>query len=359
MPTAVVADPLRFLGRSRMADKIRAFDWSGNPLGPPEHWPPALKTALSIALASDFPMAIVWGRDLITFYNDAFTPILGKKPEALGRPFNEVWSEHWDKIETLAAAAFEGRSTFVEDFPLIVERQGYPEEAHFTLSYSPIRDESGQVVGMLDTVIETTAKVEAERQSRILNRELEHRIKNTLAVVASIASHTLRRAETLEAAEQALMSRISALADSQRLLTRDARADADICELAKTALAPHRADKRVTLEGPRYNLPERPALAMALAVNELATNALKYGALSVPDGQVAVSWDVTFGGDRDTVCFRWIESGGPAVTLPAEGGFGTALLQRVVPQDFNGRATLTYAPEGLRYELEGRILKAG
>jgi PAS domain S-box-containing protein len=112
-----------------------------------------------MVLGSKFPACIVWGSDLITIYNDAFRPILGAKPEALGRPFNEVWSEAWDEIAPIADRAFAGEATFIEHFPLVVERNGYPEETYFTFCYSPIRDETGGVVGFIDTVIETTSEV--------------------------------------------------------------------------------------------------------------------------------------------------------------------------------------------------------
>jgi hypothetical protein len=127
-------------------------------------------------LASRFPIYLVWGPRLITIYNDAFRPLLGAKPEALGRPFSEVWSEAWEEIGPIAERAFAGEATFIEDFPLTVERNGYPEEAFFTFCYSPVRDEVGRVAGFLDTVVETTAKVLAERQQAFLLR-LEERLR--------------------------------------------------------------------------------------------------------------------------------------------------------------------------------------
>jgi len=183
-----------------MADAIRAYDWSSTALGSLEHWPSSLKIAVGMMLSSKFPKCIVWGPDLITIHNDAFLPILGEKPPALGRPFSEVWHEAWDEIGSIAERAFAGEATFIEDFPLVINRHGYPEKAHFTFCYSPIRDEAGVVRGMIDTVIETTGTVEARRQASLLNGELEHRIKNTLAVVAAIVSQTLRGGENDPAA---------------------------------------------------------------------------------------------------------------------------------------------------------------
>ena len=96
-------------------------------------------------LDAPFAMALTWGPDLITIYNDAFRPILGDKPEALGRSFREVWAEAWDTIGPIAERALAGEATFIEDFPLIVERGGAPEQAWFTFSYSPVRSADGRV----------------------------------------------------------------------------------------------------------------------------------------------------------------------------------------------------------------------
>jgi len=142
-----------------MAERIRAHDWSATPLGPIDDWPDVLKTTLSLCLDSSFPQAVMWGDDLLTLHNDAFSPILGKKPSALGRPFGDVWKEVWDDIRPIAERALAGQSTFIEDFPLTIDRGGNFEHAYFTFCYSPIRDRDGHVVGMLDTVAETTATV--------------------------------------------------------------------------------------------------------------------------------------------------------------------------------------------------------
>ncbi len=348
-------DFLRFHGNHGMAEKIRHFDWAATPVGSPETWPTALKTVLAVALSSKFPKAIVWGPELTTFYNDGFAPILGEKPEALGRPFSEVWAEAWDEISPIVARAFAGQSTFIEDFPLTVNRHGYPERAYFTFCYSPVSDENGRVLGMLDTVMETTGKVEADRQARILNSELQHRIKNTLTVISSIAGHSIRNAPNLKAAESALMFRLNALAEGHQVLASDRSAEADMTTLIRAALIAHTDGDRVSLEGHTYSLPERQALTLSLVVNELVTNALKYGALSVPEGRVIIGWEIAAEAGSDAVRFWWREQGGPAVTAPNRKGFGSRLVERVAGADFNGTAVLRYEPAGLIYTLEGRV----
>ncbi|MDO7898331.1 GAF domain-containing hybrid sensor histidine kinase/response regulator [Pseudomonas citrulli] len=152
-----------------MAERVRRHDWDSTPLGPPKEWPTVLKTTVALSLASHFPQAIVWGPDLITLYNDAFLPILGNKPEALGRRFDEVWREAWSDIGPIVRAAFEGQATYIENFPLVIERGGGPEQAYFTFCYSPIRDQFGKVVGMLDTVTETTSTVFMTQRLAVLD----------------------------------------------------------------------------------------------------------------------------------------------------------------------------------------------
>src|SRR5690606_5681893 len=170
---------------------IRQFDWSASGLGQLREWPSCLKTAINLALSSKFPKCIGWGPELITLHNDAFLSILGDKP-ALGRPFSEVWGDVWDKLAPLAERALAGEASFIEDFPLVIDRYGYPEQCYFTFCYSPIRDENGIVRGVMDTVIEVTGKIEAQRQARLLNSELEHRIRNTLAVAQAIVNQTFQ-----------------------------------------------------------------------------------------------------------------------------------------------------------------------
>lgn len=151
-----------------MAERIRGHDWANTPLGPLDHWPDVLKTTVSLSLASHFPQAIVWGPELITIYNDAFVPILGDKPFALGRPFSAIWQEAWHEISPIADAAFSGQATYIENFPLIVERGIGPEQAYFTFCYSPVRDSFGHVVGMIDTVTETTQTVFLNQRLAVL-----------------------------------------------------------------------------------------------------------------------------------------------------------------------------------------------
>ena len=149
-----------------MGECVRTHDWAATPLGPAETWPQSLRTTLSIMLNSAFPTYLAWGPELTSFYNDAYIPIMGDKPNGLGRPFPEVWSEVWDTIGPITKRAMHGEASYFEDLPLTLMRRGYPEATWFSFSYSPIRDETGGVGGILCTVHETTERVQVEAALR-------------------------------------------------------------------------------------------------------------------------------------------------------------------------------------------------
>jgi len=150
-----------------MGALIRARDWSATSLGPPETWPDALKTALSILLNSKHQMFMAWGPDLISFYNDAYRPVLGARhPKALGCPFPEIWADIWPSIAPLVNQALAGEGTWSENLPLVTFRNGFQEIAYFTFSYSPIFDDSGEIAGMFCACTETTDKMLAVSPQR-------------------------------------------------------------------------------------------------------------------------------------------------------------------------------------------------
>ena len=173
---------------------MRARDWSASPLGPPQTWPQPLKTVVSLVLQSEFPMFVAWGSELGFLYNDSYADILGEKhPQALGRPFHDIWSEIWADISPLIDAAMSGQATFHEDLPLVMNRKGFDEQTWFTFSYSPVRDGSGKVAGMFCACQETTRRVLAERGLRELNETLEQRVSEALAqrrILADIVEGT-------------------------------------------------------------------------------------------------------------------------------------------------------------------------
>jgi len=168
-------------GGGAMGALMRATDWSATPLGPVERWPQSLRTAISIMLESKFAMVVAWGPEYRFFYNDRYTPVLGTKhPASLGKPGAELFPEVWDQVGPEFDRVWNGEAFAIDDWLLPLARRGYLENCWFTLSYSPIRDESGGVGGVLAVVAETTERVEGERRLAIL-RDLARRAADAKA----------------------------------------------------------------------------------------------------------------------------------------------------------------------------------
>ena len=148
-----------------MSALMREHDWSTSAIGAPEHWPQTLRSALGLMLPNKIVMFVAWGPELTFLYNDAYIPVFGKKhPWALGRPFREIWPEAWDEVQPLVNAALAGEATWSENLHLVLDRNGYPEDTWFTFSYSPLRNDDGEVCGMFCAASETTKMVLTERR---------------------------------------------------------------------------------------------------------------------------------------------------------------------------------------------------
>src|ERR1044071_9676427 len=162
-----------FIDGGRVGALMQAHDWSQSPLGAPSTWSPSLRTEVGLLLRSRFPMFVAWGPELGFLYNDAFA---------------DIWYEIWSDISPLIDAAMAGQATYREDLPLVMNRKGYDEQTWFTFSYSPVRDDSGDVAGMSCAVSETTQRVlaesnlrESEGRLRDLNETLGRRVAKSLA----------------------------------------------------------------------------------------------------------------------------------------------------------------------------------
>ena len=164
------SDSLAFLsGGGEMGSLIRTMDWSKTSLGPVAGWPQSLRTTVSICLASDLPICVIWGPGLVQLYNDAYRVICGgKHPHSMGQNFSECWKEAWPVIGEVHDSALAGDKAFLEVQQIFLERHGYVEECFFTFSFSPIRDEAGRVGGLFHPVIEMTAQMLSERRTRAL-----------------------------------------------------------------------------------------------------------------------------------------------------------------------------------------------
>jgi len=196
----------------------------------------------------------------------------------------------------------------------------------------------------------TERRLAEERQALLLH-ELNHRVKNTLATVQSVASLTRRSAEMGDPkAWDAFLGRLQGLAKTHDLLTSSQWVGALLEDVLKNELDPYQdpLKQRIRLRGPKINLQPSAVLALGLAVHELATNATKYGSLSVPDGRVSVMWAATTGSHPPVLLVEWVESGGPLVRPPERQGFGTKLIQRGLAQQLGGEIKLDFAPAGVR-----------
>jgi two-component sensor histidine kinase len=184
-------------------------------------------------------------------------------------------------------------------------------------------------------------------QLRLLINELNHRVKNMLATVQSIALHTLRGTVSMEQARKTLTDRLVALAKVHDVLTRESWEGAELRDIIAGVTSPHDGGNRFVVNGPAVWLTPALSVSLALALHELVTNAAKYGALSAERGSVTISWEVTDPPGDPRLWLRWVERGGPPVRAPTRQGFGSQLIERSLSAENGGKATIDYAAEGL------------
>jgi two-component sensor histidine kinase len=321
-----------------MPKSLDEFDWATTPLGPKSAWTPALMTAYQIMMGTGFAACATWGPEQTLLYNAAYIPFLGAKhPAALGQPIQVVWHEVWDDIRPLVEQTLGGERVYLEDLPLVINRWGVPEDTFWTFSYSPLRD-GETIMGMLDIAIETTGRVRAEQHRQMLVEESGHRVKNTLALVQAVAHQTLNVVADRDSVER-FEERLKALGRAQKALQKSAGQSGDLGEVIGLALS-NLTGQQAELTGPPVTLSPRAAQAVSLVVHELATNAFKYGALSVAQGRLTVDWDVS----DNRLTLNWVERHGPTVIPPKRNGFGSKLLRRGLTGE--GAVELSFDPEG-------------
>jgi two-component sensor histidine kinase len=339
-------------GSGEMAALTRAHDWDAT-LGPPESWPQSLRLAVRLMLNSRHPMFIWWGPDLIQFYNDAYRATMGpeRHPAALGACGRECWAEIWDLIGPQIDYVMAGHGATWDVERLVpVTRHGRREDVWWTYGYSPI-DLDGGVGGVLVICNDVTEHVKAAARLQLLNEELKHRVKNTIAVIGAIAGQTLR-GNGMDVQLSAFHARLQAFGHAHDMLTAHDNAGLPVNEVVANALVPLRSGRgRFAVEGADIALGPQQALSLALAIHELATNAAKYGALSNEAGRVRISWHRDDDPGEPLFHFDWRESDGPPVAAPSRHGFGSQLIRRVLAGDFGGDVTMDFAPDGLKLRL--------
>jgi two-component sensor histidine kinase len=216
---------------------------------------------------------------------------------------------------------------------------------------TPLHDEAGKLVGAVNMLVDITERKRIEEQQSLLVRELHHRVKNTLATVQAIMGSTARSCETIDEFKNAMISRIGSLAKTHLLLSEEG-ATLSFDDILHSELDPFDdgSGGRIRLEGPRVEVTSRLAVSLGMAIHELTTNAAKYGALSVYGGKVNVRWRVMIEASRRTLEFDWLESGGPPVAAPTRQGFGSRLLDFVLPGQIQAKSRIDYRPEGVRVQ---------
>ena len=488
-------------GGGEMGDLIRATDWSRTPLGPIDGWPQSLRTAVSLCLASDLAIDIVWGPQHTQIYNDAFRDLCGgAHPSALGQAFGETWTSEWPAIVEPFRKALAGEAASIADQGPALSGRGRAVFA--TISISPIRDESGDVEGLfllavanattaaaagveetdaalrlgdlretqqrlafaLDAArlgsweydiaagrytsaahsreifgvgpddrfenaedvarlvhpedrarrqlaidraisagedmdveyrilrpdgqigwvlargraafedgravrlagisLDITERKAAEEHQRLLLDELNHRVKNTLATVQSIALQTGGPADA-KGADDPFFRRLLALSQAHDLLTEASWEGASLADVIRRTLDPHFAageDGRMRVAGPPIQLNPNAAVTLHMGFHELATNAMKYGALSAQVGQIDVAWSIDTESDPQGLEIVWRESGGPPVATPTRRGFGSRMIEHGLAHEFGGECRLAFDPAGLlchmRLPLTGKLRRA-
>ncbi len=300
----------------------------------------------AMADAAPAPVWMTSAQGGVIFANQAFADFAGVSRDAL---LGEIWIglvHEEDMQDVLArrtaaragptAYSFEARFRHEDGdyrWMLATARPRFGAEGHF----------QGYIGMAMDL---TTIKV-AEVRQRLLINELNHRVKNTLSSVQSIARQTLRTEETPAHVRERFIDRLLAMSAAHDVLTRENWEGAAIDEIARQALRPFVDDHeagRIELDLPSLKVGPIAALALAMALHELATNAAKYGALSSSEGKVTIDWIAS---NPDQAIVRWQESGGPSVSPPQRKGFGSRLLERGLAADLGGQPSLSFAPEGV------------
>lgn len=285
---------------------------------------------------------------------------LAERPP-VGSRFSEsfpVEAQSTDEAGALALARLstEGLDTLLATRPFhgveIKLRGVHNASSTFLLSAGPLVDEDKTNIGSIVTLTDMTERKRAEEQQTLLVAELNHRVKNILAIVQSVAGQTLRSSGSLESFTDAFSGRLKALAIAHDILTQTRWIGIGLSELLAAVLAPYRSagGTRVNLSGPAVLLPARAVVPLSMVLHEMTTNAVKYGALSSARGRIEITWELS-GGTDPSVAMTWREHDGPTVKPPTTAGFGTTLIDRVISHDLEGTTKIKFDPAGVSWTI--------
>jgi PAS domain S-box-containing protein len=270
-----------------------------------------------------------------------------------GRNRSRYWPDMWppesrETVEQALRAAQAGHAVAFRAY--CPTAKGAPRWWDTTVS--PIL-EDGRVTRVLATSRDVTGERTAEAHRQLLVNELNHRVKNTLATVQSIANQSLRNAGVEPSVRDALEGRLMAIATTHNVLTDQNWSAASLRQIIDGSVTPYSSNAgQLTISGQDLRVSPKPAVVMALAFHELAINALKYGALSAPGGHVDIRWSIEPG---DQLYIEWAERGGPAVRPPERRGFGSRIVETALPTELGGAVAVDYRAEGLRCSIRSPL----
>ncbi|MGJ3232804.1 MAG: sensor histidine kinase [Oceanicaulis sp.] len=326
-----------------MADAVARYGWEDTALGPRHAWPALLDCAAHLALDAAFPTVVLWGKEaVVAAYNDAYGAILGENRDALGRPLPLVWPEAGPRFAEEIAEAQRGKTVFKRRARFDITRDGRPQRAWFDYSFSPIRGEDGEAEGVLFIVQERTAEVEAEERQLLLNQELSHRVKNTLAIVGGLARLSFSN-DAHRSSVKRFKERLQALGVAQQLIFEGDGTMVALDDIIESATVDCREQGRLTLDGAPVWITAGLAGKLALVLHELCDNAAKHGALAHRSGSATLSWTSEPGG---AVRVRWRETSPEPLADEPRRGFGLLLIQEMFRGEPGAGAELRFEPDG-------------
>ncbi len=285
----------------------------------------------------------------IIYVNDALLKLTGyERDEMLAQCFNFLLADGTDRTDVHEIEeAFAGR----EGDPEVRCSHKDGSEFYATIFVNPVRDKTGKVVQHFVSLVDTTKHHLAQKHAAMLIDELNHRVKNTLATVQSIVVQAVRNSSDPQIVRESIETRIAALSRSHDLLGREKWEGAGLRDLVNDALAPFRVtegrSERFTIEGENIRLSPKAALALGIAFNELATNAVKYGSFANEKGTISIKWTLDVEADGRWLCLHWREKDGPPVAPPTRKGFGSRVLEQGLGHELNGKVDVNYAPSGI------------
>ena len=306
-----------------------------------------LRRLASIVECSDDAIYSLSLDGIITSWNEGAEQIFGyATEEVIGRPITIlIPSDRRD--EELAIIERVRRGERIKHYETVRQRKN-GSLIVISLSLSPVTSAEGEIVGASKIARDITERKRSEEQIATLAREAEHRTKNVLATVQ--ATVNLSQSKTLDGLKRAIEGRIQALANVHALFVKSRWNGAELSSLVVQELAPYLHDKesRAHIDGPQLLLEPNTAQTIAMTLHELATNAAKYGALSVVEGRIEVKWSLAA---DDRFILTWIEKGGPTVKKPTRQGFGTRVMERMIRDQLKGKLSLDWRAEGLACEI--------